>query len=282
MVRIDPSNNDQLKSWDGASGDLWVRRAERLDRGVAGYWDRLFDAAAIKPDEHVLDIGCGSGITTREAARRASSGTALGVDLSSQMIDLARRRTAEEGLANVTFEQVDAQVHSFPDARFDLVVSRNGVMFFGDRQAAFTNIARATRPGGRLVLMVWGPYDDNEWIRTFRDVLSGGKLPPIPSHGPTPFSLSDPGTVTDLLTSAGFTEVTVTGMTAPMYYGEDVEDAADYLLDHYSGFMTDLDDEGRAKAAADLRADLANRLTDEGVVYRSSAWLVQARRPGQE
>jgi SAM-dependent methyltransferase len=107
-------------------GAYWAARADRFDEGVASYHDQFLAAAAIDPTANVLDIGCGSGQTTRDAARRAKAGSALGVDLSSRMIELARGLAEKEGVANATFRQADAQVHPFPDQCFDVVISRHG------------------------------------------------------------------------------------------------------------------------------------------------------------
>lgn len=167
-LRIDPSNAEQLSSWDGVTGAYWARRAERFDEGVAGYQPHLLDAAEIDTTTRVLDIGCGSGQVTRDAGRRAISGTALGVDLAAHLIDLARQVTEREGLRNVTFRQADAQVHAFPEQHFDIAISRSGAMFFGDPPIAFRNIARAIRPQGRIVLLSWQPMERNEWISAFR------------------------------------------------------------------------------------------------------------------
>ena len=144
----DPSNADQLHAWDGDEGAFWTANADRFDRAVAAYQGEFLAAADIAETDHVLDIGCGTGQTTRDAARAASSGSALGVDLSSQMIALARRLAAAAGIRNARFEQADAQVHPFEPAAFDVAISRTGAMFFGDAIAAFTNIGRALRPAG--------------------------------------------------------------------------------------------------------------------------------------
>ena len=108
-------------------------------------------AYGIRPHDHVLDIGCGAGQTTRDAARLAVAGSVVGVDLSAPLIERARRLTDSEGLHNVRFERADAETHHFPAERFDVAISRFGTMFFGDPVAAFTNIARALRREGRLV-----------------------------------------------------------------------------------------------------------------------------------
>jgi ubiquinone/menaquinone biosynthesis C-methylase UbiE len=114
----------------------------------------LRQACGVRPRDHVLDIGCGTGQTTREAARVAQDGSALGVDISASAIERARDLARAEGVHNIAFERGDAQVHRFPPERFDLAVSRFGTMFFDDPVAAFTNIGRALRPAGRLVMMV--------------------------------------------------------------------------------------------------------------------------------
>src|SRR3954453_8310020 len=141
-------------------------------------------AARVGSRERVLDIGCGTGQSTREAARAAFDGSAVGVDVSGPMLERARRLSADQGLTNITFQQADAQVHHFPPTHFDLCISRFGTMFFADPVAAFTNIGRALRAGGRLVLLVWQHHDRNEWSQAISS--------PAPPPGPSAFSLADP------------------------------------------------------------------------------------------
>jgi ubiquinone/menaquinone biosynthesis C-methylase UbiE len=119
----------------------------------------------IRPQDRVLDVGCGAGQTTRDAARLAKSGSALGVDISTSMIERARELAKAEGLRNVAFVQGDASVHKFPPDEFDIVISRFGTMFFADPVAAFANLARSLRHSGRLMMMVWQDAERNEWTR---------------------------------------------------------------------------------------------------------------------
>jgi SAM-dependent methyltransferase len=278
-VQADPSNVEQLRAWDGDTGDFWAAHAERFDEGVAAYHGPFLAAAAIDATENVLDIGCGAGQTTRDAAGRASAGSALGVDLSSRMIELARRLAQRERLANVTFQQADAQNHPFADRSFDIAISRSGAMFFGDAPAAFANIARAVRDGGRLVLLAWQPFEQNEWLRAFRTALAAGRDLPVPPPGaPGPFALSDPDRVRRVLTSAGFVDVRLHGLTEPMYFGPDPDDACRFVAGQQAGMLHDLDADGRARALDALRADMADHQTDRGVLYHSAAWLIEARR----
>jgi len=280
-MHVDPANAEQLQTWNGEGGTYWVEHAERIEAEVADYLQSFLDAAAVEPNNHVLDIGCGSGRTTREAARRAPGGTALGVDLSGPMLDLARRLAEREGLANATFEQADAQVHPFPPAHFDVVISRNGAMFFGDPVTAFGNLARALRPGGRLVLLTWQPLARNEWLSSFRGAMAAGRdLPQPPTDPPSPFSLSDPDRVRTLLTSAGFTDVTLTDRTERMFFGSELDGAVGHISERFAGLLDDVDEADRKIAVDTLREDMARHLTEDGVRYDSAAWLTTATRAG--
>ena len=147
----------------------------------------------------------------------APAGSALGADISVPAIERARELAEAQGVRNVTFEQADAQVHRFPRERFDLVISRFGTMFFADPVAAFTNIGRALRPDGRLVMMVWQAHDLNEWSVAIRRCLEGSAA--VASAGPDPFSLADPPVVTGVLEDAGFADVIFTDVREPMYFG---------------------------------------------------------------
>ena len=278
-VRVDPSNVDQLRGWDGETGDFWTENAERYDKGVAAYREPFLDVVAIQRQERVLDVGCGAGQTTRDAARLASDGYALGVDLSSRMVELARQIAERDGLANVEFQQVDVQSHPFDEGSFDLAISRTGVMFFGDPVAAFRNIGRALVPGGRLVVMVWQTFERNEWISSFFAALAAGRdMPPPPADGPGPFSLGDPERVHTLLGKAGFSDVRLTDRREPMYFGRDADDGCRFITGQFDGALRGLEAEARARAVDALRASMAAHQTERGVFYESAAWFVEARR----
>jgi ubiquinone/menaquinone biosynthesis C-methylase UbiE len=240
-------------------------------------------AYGLQPHEHVLDIGCGLGQTTCEAARVARAGSALGVDISAPAIERARELARAQEVHNVTFERADAQVHRFPQGRFDLAISRFGTMFFADPVAAFANVGGALRPAGRLVMMVWQAHDRNEWAVAIRQALATPAA--VAYAGPDPFSLADPAAVTGILEAAGFAEVTFTDVHEPVYYGPDVSAALDWVR----GFACTRDVLGRLESAAAagalgrLREMLAAHLSDDGVWFDSRAWIVTAqtatRRP---
>jgi SAM-dependent methyltransferase len=237
-------------------------------------------AADVRPDDHVLDIGCGAGQSTREAARVAVNGSAVGVDVSASMLERARWVAEAEDLRNVTFEHGDAQSHRFPPARFDLCISRFGTMFFTDPTAAFTNIGRAMRPGARLVLLVWQDPDRNEWFTVVRQALAGSS-PPTPTGGDLePFSLADPTNTQRILTAAGFADVDFTTVHEPVYYGPDPDAAHDAVLrlSHARGLHASLDPATAEHAVDRLRATLAAHHTSSGVLFDSRAWIITAHR----
>ena len=252
------------------------------DAELIRYNVRLREAAGVRPDDRVLDIGCGTGLTTREAARSATSGSALGVDVSPQMLARARELSEQEGIPNVSFELADAQVHTFPPEDFTLGLSRFGTMFFSDPVAAFANIGRALAPGARLVQVVWQAYDRQEWTSAVRAALTGTDNPVAPAgltHAA--FSLADPSVATGILTAAGFTAVEVTEAHEPIYYGPDAAGARDALsgLGIVDDLVEDLDTTGKARALERLMDLLDTHDTGEGVWFDSHAWLVTALRP---
>lgn len=270
---VHPTNAAAAESWDGPQGDFWTAHADRFDAAVARYTDRFLALAAIEPGMRVLDVGCGAGETARAAARLGARVT--GVDLSSALLDVARQRAQDEGL-DVAFVQADAQVADL-GTDHDRVVSRTGVMFFGDPVAAFANLAGALRPDGRLVVAVWQAYDAQGWLPAFRTAIDPA-LPPPPPDAPGPFSLGDPEVVLTLLTEAGFAPPTLTGVSEPMRFGDDPEDADVMVRGIVGGMLDELDPDARAAAEERLAALLAAHAGPDGVTFPSAMWLVEARR----
>jgi SAM-dependent methyltransferase len=273
-MKVDPSNQAQFEIWDGKDGAYWAANADRFERSLAAYDDALFAAAAIKPTDRVLDVGCGTGATSRMAAARASAGAVLGVDLSAEMLAVARRRAAEQGLTNVTFMQADAQIHRFPPV--DLALSRSTAMFFGDPAAAFANLARAVED--RLVLLVWQGLERQEWLLEVRAALAVGRQLPVPPAGvPGPFAFADPDRIRTLVRAAGFADVIVDGVQEPMDFGPE-PGAYEWIAGQTKWMLDGLDPERRTTAGERLRAAVAAHRTEQGVRFGSAAWLVTARR----
>ncbi len=237
--------------------------------------------ADVRINDAVLDIGCGTGHTTRQAAQAARSGSALGVDVSASAVQRARDLSRAQGIGNVAFEHADAQAYRFPQQHFDLAVSRFGTMFFDDPPAAFANIGSALRPDGRLVMMVWQVRERNEWAVAIRQSVEPANRPgDAASDGPDAFSLGDPAVVKEILRGAGFVGVGFTEVVEPVYYGHDVAAALDWVrgFSSISTILRQLDPVEAAGVENRLRAVLARHLHDDGVWFGSGAWIVTAHR----
>ena len=223
---------DWTTRWQEIEGEHWVREAERYDTMVGPFGDAMLDAVDLKPSERVLDIGCGNGATTIEAARRVRpGGVAVGIDLSAPMLGLARQRAAAAGAKEAEFVQDDAEVHAFTAGEFDVVVSRFGVMFFDDPEAAFANLGRALRPEGRLAFVAWQGIERSQWI-----MVPGAAAAPhvglpegIAPDAPGPAGFADPARVRRILEGAGFSTVTIDELVRPMRIGDDVDDAIAFI-----------------------------------------------------
>ncbi|MEU6036297.1 methyltransferase domain-containing protein [Actinomadura sp. NPDC047616] len=275
-------NSHQAEAWNGYEGEHWAAHRDRYDAVNSGFNDALLDAAAIGERDRVLDVGCGNGQVTRLAARRARLGQVTGVDLSGPMLRTARLAALDEQVGNVTFERGDAQVHPFPDGAFDVAISRFGVMFFADPVAAFANIRRALRPGGRVAFLCMQPVRGSGLGELFAALAEHvPQLRPAGAADTGPTSLADPERVRAVLgDGAGFRDVTCAHVEAVQVWGRDAADAARFLggwgpVRHHLGGVDE------ATAARALEAlEIAMRRFEEPDAVRlpATAWLVTAFR----
>ena len=269
------------QAWDGPEGAQWSELAEGFERASTEHRAVLLRAAALASGEAVLDLGCGNGALTLQAGAAVAPGRVVGIDLSSAMLANGRARAAAAGLSNVSFVHADAQVHAFEPASFDVVVSNAGAMFFDDRDAAFTNLRTALRPGGRIVLVAWQVLENNEWLNELRRALAmGRKLPSPPVGMPGPFGLADPNSTRNLLDRTGYSDIRIEDVRPPMRLGDDVESAYAFVsrMGNTRGLLDDLSRDDRVVALDNLRTVLAEHVTSQGVVLGTASWLITATR----
>lgn len=283
MATSNVANQEMAAAWDGPDGDHWTTHADHYEEATLRHWARFVDAVPIPVDASIIDVGCGTGRSTRDLARIASDGQVLGIDLSSRMLERGREQAAAEGLDNIRFEQGDAQVHRFRPTAADLAVSVFGSMFFSDPVAAFTNIRSGLRPGATLALLTWRELARNEWLHGLRTALAVGRvLPEPPAGAPGPLGLADADRVRGILSESGYDEVQLESVDEPITFGRDGEDAFAWIstIGFTRGLLKDLDAGQAEEALSNLRRLLDDRATAEGVLLGTSAWLVTARVPG--
>ena len=278
------ANAAQIEHWNSEPGQHWVDQQDRYDRMLAPYADQLLEAAAIEREDHVLDVGCGTGTTTLRAAGAAAPGQVLAIDISQPMITQARRRAKDQGIENARFEVADVQTVALDPRVQDVAISRFGTMFFGDPTAAFTNVRTGMRANGRLAFVCWQPLAQNEWM--LRPGAALAEVLPMPEPGepgsPGPFAFGDPDYVGTVLRDAGFRAVELEPLVGSVLLGGG--GSLDETLHWLRGtnvartVLRDADPDAVGRVVASVRAALAPHEGPDGVRLGAAAWLVRARR----
>jgi len=270
--------------WNSPATRPWAEQHERQDRALAGLAEAALGLAAPLPGERVLDVGCGAGTTVLAlAARVGPSGHVLGADISQQSIARASERIAAAGLPQAEAICADVASRQFGPGSFDLVFSRLGVMFFNDPTAAFANVHRAMKPAGRLALAVFRPASENPWPNAPLASVSH-LLPPMPPPGPDEpgmFSWADPARVQQILTGAGFREVSLTpvDLDYQLAGAGGAADAADFalLFGPLTRILPGLSTERREAVRSALEGFFQDLVTPQGVALPAAWWVVRAR-----
>jgi SAM-dependent methyltransferase len=272
-------NTQQSEMWNGYEGNRWATEEDRWDALNGVFNEDMLSAAVIGEKDAVLDVGCGNGQTTRLAAQR-TTGEVVGIDISVPMLDRANAAAEGLGLTNLRFEHGDAQVHPFPDAAFDVVISRFGLTFFAEPIPALANIGRAMRPGGRLAAICVGNYGEGDWAPVLGAMA--GSLPLDFLNAPNPRdALADPDSIDRVLTGAGFTKVATAAVVRPNVWGRDPEDAAEFMLSFgpVRLVMEQVDEATATKARQAVAEAFSPHQRPEGVRMNTPAWLITAIRP---
>ena len=244
-------------------------------RGRRTVIERVLCSLGLAPGARILDAGCGSGRNMIELARH---GTVTGIELSETSVALARQRGCGEVLEGSVLEM------PFPDASFDVVISRFGVMFFDDSLAAFKNLARSMARGGRLAFACWQGLAHNEWILVLgMAVAQYVALPEPPPPGePGMFALAEPDDIRRLLSAAGFEDISIDPIREQMILGGGgtVQEAVAFVRrgGMARAVLSNVDEATEAKVIESVTEALAQHETVEGVSLGAAAWLVQANR----
>jgi len=273
-------NQAQAELWNGLAGRNWVEQNALLDRLLEPLVQPLVDDVRRQGARDVLDVGCGAGATTFAVARSLrGQGRCTGLDLSAPLIDLARRRAVETGVDNADFIVADAQLHAFPPARFDAVISRFGVMFFDDPVAAFANLRRAARTDARLAMVAWRRIEDNPFM-TAAERAAAPLLPEAPPRAPDApgqFAFADRQRVSGILTAAGWREVDLQPLDVACEMPAD--DLATYAvrMGPVSLALPTLDADRRDAVIEAVRRGFEPFVSDGVARFTAACWMIRGR-----
>lgn len=278
------ANEDQATFWTETGGPIWLSREKELDVASRKFGEAAIDAAKVRAGERVVDVGCGTGSTTIELARRVGqSGRVLGLDISALLLDRARDNARSVDVSNVEFLAGDAQTYEFPNGAYDLVYSRFGVMFFEDPVAAFANLRNALAPDGRLTFVCWRDLPSNSWMSVpvmAASAVLGGFEPP-PPNAPGPFNFADPQRVRSILESAGYADIDVSAFDTTM--DSSASEAPEWLgfivrMSPLGTAFLEADDDVRGRTMAAVLEAVAPYESNGAYRLPAAAWVVTARR----
>lgn len=279
MTAESPANQAQAALWNDVGGRTWVDLQDMLDPLFQPFEKLLVEAAVTAGGTRVLDVGCGAGSTTLAVAR-ALGPTSLctGIDISAPLITRAAARAAAEGAANVTFIQADAQTHSFSAGSFDTVISRLGVMFFDDPEAAFANMRRAVRPEARLAFLAWRSRDENPFMtaaeRAAAPIVT--ELETRGDDGPGQFGFASATRVEGILQASGWASIDI--RPVDIACSMPVARLPSYVtrMGPYGRLRNTLDETERARADRAVLAAFDAYVAGDQVRFTSACWLVTA------
>ncbi|MCJ2082225.1 class I SAM-dependent methyltransferase [Methylobacterium sp. J-090] len=287
------SDLTQGEYWNGDAGARWARHQATFDRVFTPLTERLFARAALRPGDAVLDVGCGAGATTLRAADAVGpSGRVTAADVSAPLLAVTARRAQARppGGAPIALVEADAQTHPFTDGAFAHLISRFGIMFFDDSTAAFANLHRALRPGGRLTVLCWRPLVENAWIAEPLGLIRAlvPEPEPTPPDAPGPFRFAEAERLRAVLAAAGFGEIGFETVDEELVLGRSETGSARAAAEAAAAFALDLGPASRLvrdqpptirERALDLvLRDFEGRAVDGTVRLGAACWLVTATR----
>lgn len=274
------SDDEQAKLWNGSAGCAWVDAQEMLDRTLLPLEELLVAEVRASGVTRVLDVGCGTGSTTLAAARvLGTDGGSVGIDISEPMIAAARRR-AEQERSSATFIYADAQTHAFGSTRFDLIMSRFGVMFFDDSVRAFANLRSAMSDGGQLRSVVWRTPAENPFMTT-AERAAGALLPnlaPRRADAPGQFGLADAQRVQKILEQSGWDDIDIRPIDVSCSLPEKELGRYGTRFGPVGIALREADPQTRARVAAAVRAAFDPYVQGTEARFTACCWLMCARR----
>ncbi len=200
--------NTTREQWQDAA-DAWYRWSDTLHKWLGPATDKMLELAEISQGHKVLDIAAGAGEQTISAAKKVGpTGYVLATDISSNILEFAKKMAAQNGLTNVETRVMDGENLELPGESFDAVISRVGLIYFPDQQKALKEMLRVLKPGGKIAAVVYSTPDKNKFFSIPVSVIRNrAKLPPPLPGQPGPFSLGSEGVIEKAFIQAGFINV---------------------------------------------------------------------------
>ena len=281
MAAAEDINADMAAFWNGSGGHTWVARQEHTDITLEPVTDALLAFAAPRAGERVVDIGCGCGAPTLEFARAVGpTGRVAGLDISGPMLAEGARRARAAGITNIDWRQADPATAALDE--YDLLTSAFGVMFFGDRVAAFANLRRAAARDARMALVCWRTLGENPWMEVPMKAVAQ-HLPPRPKpvpNAPGMFAFADPEHVTEVLTAAGWAvpRFEKLDMDLDVAAGRGLEEAVvqSTQIGAVNSWLRNQPQEVVSTAIASLREALAPYVDSASVRLPGAMWLISS------
>ncbi len=265
--------------WQATVGRGWSQHWQRTDRSFAALTHVLLDRIlACGPARSILDIGCGAGELSLALAAAKPESRVLGIDVSPDLIATAQSRKPVN--VRCDFVLADAASWAADDFVPDLLVSRHGVMFFDDPQAAFAHLARISGPGTRLVFSCFRKFSENPWAHEIAALLPAP--PPVDPEAPGPFAFADKARVKALLEASGWSNISHEAVDYTHVTGaghDPVADAVDFFgaIGPVAPVIRSLEGAARAGFLADLRDLAARHVQSDEVLFGAAAWIVSAQ-----
>ncbi|WP_322015423.1 class I SAM-dependent methyltransferase [Paraburkholderia sp. J12] len=272
-------NDEQSKLWNGPSGRAWIDTQRLLDTLFTPFQDLLVEALAKRPESRVLDVGCGTGSTTRALAKQGSvRGRCIGIDISGPMIEVARLLAEREG-STARFICDDVQRHSFERASFDTIVSRFGVMFFADAVEAFANLRHAASEQAGLHFIAWRSAAENPFMTTPERAAAPllPALPPRRPGAPGQFAFEDPHRIAAILEASGWNRIEIRPIDVPCSMPK--TGLVDYLtkLGPVGRALETADEATRGRVVDAVRVACEPYVHGDTVSFTAACWFVEAK-----
>ena len=271
-------NQKQIAYWNGEVGKKWDEYHHEIDEMLGEFSQILLEEIGDCGGKSIIDIGCGAGTISYLLAN--SGAKVFGADVSKSLLTNAQSRQLDN--SNPKFQLCDVTDYKFKPNKFDLAVSRFGVMFFDDSVKSFKNIRNSMKQNARLIFIAWQSPQENEWIMVTKNALHGiaEAISANNPDAPGAFAFNNPERVREILNNAGFRNIEITGHERNLYYnkGKGLNAGVSLLakIGPASRNLAALPLEQQKIGISRLTEACKHYVKDESLCFKGKIWLVSA------